>query len=434
MSAPATDHLRKGWCPGALRPMETGDGLLVRLRLTGGVLPATLATDLADAARRYGGGAFDLSARANLQMRGVTPDTLPALTARLSVLGVLDDDAASEAVRNVIASPLAGLDHAAVLDIRPVVAALEHRLTADAALHALPGKFGFAVEDGGAFPLGDLSVDVRFVADATTGEPRFAILAGGRSEGPILGHCSADALPETAAALARTFVALRGPHRRMEPLVKAVGLAALAAAAGLPAPAGATFGQRTLTAVPGPLNAGGRPVLAVAATFGRWSADAITALAELARVKGTGELRLTPWRCLLLPGVTLDDAGDAIAAHDLVVDPADPRLSVAACAGAPACSSAEAPTRDLALELAPEARLLATASTGLHISGCPKGCAHPGASPVTIVARRGLYDLVIGGRAGDGTTREGLDRAGAVAAVRSLAAEAARTGAERGRA
>ena len=23
---------RKGWCPGALRPMETGDGLLVRVR------------------------------------------------------------------------------------------------------------------------------------------------------------------------------------------------------------------------------------------------------------------------------------------------------------------------------------------------------------------------------------------------------------------
>ena len=36
MSAPAS--LRKGWCPGALAPMRTGDGLLVRLRVTGGRL------------------------------------------------------------------------------------------------------------------------------------------------------------------------------------------------------------------------------------------------------------------------------------------------------------------------------------------------------------------------------------------------------------
>ncbi|WP_293864098.1 precorrin-3B synthase [uncultured Alsobacter sp.] len=431
MSAPATDHLRKGWCPGALRPMETGDGLLVRLRLTGGILPAALALDLADAARRYGGGAFDLSARANLQIRGVTAETLPDLTERLSALGVLDDDAAGEAVRNVIASPLAGLDPAALLDIRPVVAALEHRLTTDTALHALPGKFGFAVEDGGAFPLGDLSVDLRFVAQP---DGRFAILAGGRCEGPILGRCDAESVPETAAALARAFLALRGPHRRMEPLAKDAGLATIATAAGLGTPDGAVASPRPAASVPGNLHAGERPVLAVAATFGRWSSDAIAALAGLARDKGTGELRLTPWRCLLLPGVAMADAADTVAAHDLIVDPWDPRLSVAACAGAPACSSGEGPTRELALDLALEARLLAVSGTGLHVSGCPKGCAHPGASPVTIVARRGLYDLVIGGRAGDGTTREGLDRASVVAAVRSLAAEAARTPQERGRA
>ena len=39
----ARDTLRKGWCPGALRPMLTGDGLLVRLRLSGGIVPAALA-------------------------------------------------------------------------------------------------------------------------------------------------------------------------------------------------------------------------------------------------------------------------------------------------------------------------------------------------------------------------------------------------------
>jgi sulfite reductase beta subunit-like hemoprotein len=173
-------------------------------------------------------------------------------------------------------------------------------------------------------------------------------------------------------------------------------------------------------------------VLAVAAAFGRWSADALEALARLAASQGTGELRLTPWRCLLLPGLTTADALDAMAAHGLIADPADPRLSVAACAGAPACSSAQGPTRDLATALAGEARALSAAGIGLHVSGCPKGCAHPGASPLTIVARQGLYGLVIDGRAGDGTAVEGLDRTGVIAAVRSRMAEAVRTNTERG--
>ena len=37
----------RGWCPGALRPMQSGDGLIVRLRLTGGILPMALAADIA---------------------------------------------------------------------------------------------------------------------------------------------------------------------------------------------------------------------------------------------------------------------------------------------------------------------------------------------------------------------------------------------------
>ena len=62
----------RGWCPGALRPMRTGDGLLVRLRITGGILAAALAREIAACARSYGNGAIDLSNRGNLQLRGVT--------------------------------------------------------------------------------------------------------------------------------------------------------------------------------------------------------------------------------------------------------------------------------------------------------------------------------------------------------------------------
>ncbi|HZV10414.1 MAG TPA: precorrin-3B synthase, partial [Novosphingobium sp.] len=44
MSAPAI----RGWCPGALRPMASGDGLVVRLRLPAGRMTGPQARAIAD--------------------------------------------------------------------------------------------------------------------------------------------------------------------------------------------------------------------------------------------------------------------------------------------------------------------------------------------------------------------------------------------------
>ncbi|MEO1579176.1 MAG: cobalamin biosynthesis protein CobG, partial [Pseudomonadota bacterium] len=70
MSAPMV----KGWCPGAHRPMMSGDGLLVRVRPHDGRVDAQTAHGLADLAERFGNGILDLTSRANLQIRGVRED------------------------------------------------------------------------------------------------------------------------------------------------------------------------------------------------------------------------------------------------------------------------------------------------------------------------------------------------------------------------
>ena len=49
----------KGWCPGALRPMQSGDGLVVRVRPFGGRLEAAQVAGIADLAERYGNGLID---------------------------------------------------------------------------------------------------------------------------------------------------------------------------------------------------------------------------------------------------------------------------------------------------------------------------------------------------------------------------------------
>ncbi|HSV00021.1 MAG TPA: precorrin-3B synthase, partial [Roseiarcus sp.] len=83
---------RKGWCPGALKPMETGDGLLARVRAPRARLSLDQADTVANAAIRCGNGSIGLSARANLHIRGVTEQTLPDLHARLEEAGLIDAD------------------------------------------------------------------------------------------------------------------------------------------------------------------------------------------------------------------------------------------------------------------------------------------------------------------------------------------------------
>ena len=107
--APAPPY-RKGWCPGALRPMETGDGLLARVRAPRGRLSLDQAAALADAAIACGNGAIGLSARANLHLRGLSESTLPDLHARLEDAGLIDADPEIERLRNIVASPLDDLD------------------------------------------------------------------------------------------------------------------------------------------------------------------------------------------------------------------------------------------------------------------------------------------------------------------------------------
>src|ERR1700761_6539096 len=71
--------LIRGWCPGALRPMASGDGLIVRLRISGGILSTRIASEIARWAARWGNGHIDLTGRGNLQLRGLSPPQLPDL-------------------------------------------------------------------------------------------------------------------------------------------------------------------------------------------------------------------------------------------------------------------------------------------------------------------------------------------------------------------
>ena len=93
-------------CPGVFAPHDAADGALARIRLPGGVIGAAALRVVADCAQDLGDGRVHLTSRGNLQLRGLSRSG--ALAARLADAGLLPS-ATHERVRNVLASPLAGI-------------------------------------------------------------------------------------------------------------------------------------------------------------------------------------------------------------------------------------------------------------------------------------------------------------------------------------
>jgi precorrin-3B synthase len=407
-SSPAPPY-RKGWCPGALRPMETGDGLLARVRAPGGRLSLDQAAAVAEAAFRCGNGIIGLTARANLHLRGLSERTLPDLHARLEEAGLIDADPEVERLRNIVRSPLDDIDPEASFDVGASVAALETRLQADARLRRLPPKFSFVVDAQGRLPLGDVEADIRFDAE---GDGTFALTLAG--EDRLAARCLPGAVGDVAARLGLAFLALAGESeaapRRMRALVARDGAEAIFAEAGCETERRAR--SRRSPALREVLNAqayGAAFAVGAAAAFGEIEAFRFRALVARARALGASGLRLTPWRAFLIAGLDRQGAQSlvvTIAELGLIVEADDPRLRIAACPGAPACMHGLRAVRADATDWAP---LLPKGDGAvLHVSGCAKGCARPKATAVTLTATANGYDLVLDGRAGDPPSRRGL--------------------------
>ncbi len=397
----------KGWCPGALTPMESGDGLLMRAKIIGSKLSLTQASEIAAIALGCGNGRIDLSQRAQLQIRGVSEKTLAAAQTRLKSIGLLALDAATESRLNIVASPLAG---STSFDANEIAARLARAIADDQALKSLPGKFLFLVDDGSAPGLRDVDADIRLEA---RGAQFGVVLDGARGRAIIAPPAAAI---DAAVALARAFIELRAGRafelRRMRALVDAMGPDALPRASGLKSePHSSSRRQSAPSDLLGARRVDENFFAGFAAPFGRFFAQDFADLAQAISNEGAKELRLTPWRAILAPTRSLEQAAritEAARALGFIVDAGDARLAIAACPGAPECSQARGPTRIGLDAIADAAKALSRGGIGAHVSGCAKGCAKPSATPLTLVANGGLFDLIHNGAACDAPAATGL--------------------------
>ena len=362
----------KGWCPGALRPMMSGDGLVVRIRPQLGRLTAEQVLAICDAADVFGSGIIELTSRANVQLRGVTLASHPGLVDRLQEFDLLDDNAEHEARNNIIVTPYWQLGD----DTFRIATELRRRL---GELPELPTKFGFAVDAGEVPLLATASADVRVERN----------VAGDlivRCDGAECGdRVTVDTAVGEIIAYCRWFVETGGAsEKRMKRHIDRFGPPSIAA-------------PLQSSSAPPVTELGASPIGAVyGAAFGRFTGKALACLmTESAAVA----LRTTPWRRIVLEGA------EAIDSDDFITDPSDPIQFVDACPGAPFCASATVETHWVA-------RMLAGAVSGrVHVSGCAKGCARSTETPITLVGRDGKFDIVRNGRASDVPDVSALDPA-----------------------
>ncbi|MEO5876990.1 MAG: precorrin-3B synthase, partial [Streptosporangiaceae bacterium] len=195
-----TPRDRPDACPGALQVHAAADGSLARIRLPGGQLSGVRLAALGSAAAELGAGLLELTSRANIQVRALRSGSEPEFAARMAAAGLLPS-ATHERVRNIVASPLSGLDAGSALDVRPLVSALDAALCSRPELAELPGRFLFALDDGRGDVLA-LGPDVAIAPDG----PLLALLLAGADTGLRL---SGDSVVQVMISAATAFLAGR---------------------------------------------------------------------------------------------------------------------------------------------------------------------------------------------------------------------------------
>ena len=391
--------LRRGACPGISQPMPTGDGLLVRLTPSAPI-PLDALVALCDASQAHGNGIVEVTQRGSLQIRGLSPVSAPAFAGTAAALGL-----GAEGGPPILTSPLIGLDAQERVDLRDLIGALRAELTRNTAVASIGPKVSLLIDGGGVLHLDDVPGDLRL--RASTASRLHLSIAETAAASTSLGWIEPqNALRGIAHVLAS--ISSRGTDARARDLTNSADVAALRASlAGIlteepppnPRPAAEPIGTHALN--------NGQVALGVALAFGCTEAGILKRFAYAAAGCGATSVRPAPGRALLTIGLAAaaaNELADAAVEAGFVLRPDDPRCYVVACAGAPACGSAMLATRQLAPAIAQAARPFLDGSLTLHVSGCAKGCAHPGVAALTII---GPDRLVVQGRAGDrshGTT------------------------------
>ncbi|MBW4693372.1 MAG: precorrin-3B synthase [Lyngbya sp. HA4199-MV5] len=403
--------LQSAKCPSLFAPSIAQDGLLYRLRIPGGLLNVAQCEAIADLADQAGCGAVEVTNRANVQIRGLQTSMATDVLERLQELGLASPIAGVDALRNIMASPTAGIDRQQFIDTRPLVAAWNHYLTTRPDFAVLSPKFSVCFDGSEAVSVRDRPNDISLVAEAIADAIYFRVhlSLGDRGASP----CDVGVLirPAESLPLLIAMTEVYGDYTRQKPgnddqrkprlrdllqdwnlerYLKTVAdrlPVSLTRTASIDHHSGSGFynhlgihAQRQ----------NGLSYLGCTLSLGRLETKQLRGLARLALQFGSGTLRLTPWQTVLVPDVPttkIDAIEHEIEQLGLSVSATHPHSAIVACSGTTGCKSSATNTQADALALA---NYLAEHITldrpiNIHFTGCEKSCAQHHASDIALL-------------------------------------------------
>jgi sulfite reductase (NADPH) hemoprotein beta-component len=398
------------------------DVMMIRVKFPQGNLNADQLDALAEVAEKYATGRGHLTTRQNMQFHFVKLSDAETALRRLADVGLTTKEACGNAVRNITASPYAGIDENELFDVTPYGQATTRHLLRGPYSSTLPRKFKIAF--AGNYQNDDIQAainDLAFLARIENGQRGWKVLAGGglstlRRSGVLVHEfVPVEETLEIAEAMVRTFHRIgnrKDKHKaRLKWAIQKLGYETFMAEYRKDREAVAAEGGRPLSlpaqkAAPLPPEPSavlapalpeyerfaksnvrkqkqpGFSAVSVRLVLGDASAEQLRALGRLARTYAEGELRATNEQNIIIPFVAnwrLPALHRELVAVGLGKPDAFTIGDVVACPGAMSCKLAVTASRGLAslltdhLEAHPELAEKAP-DLSIKISGCPNGC------------------------------------------------------------
>lgn len=423
--APAPDNLFRFKFHGLFYVAPAQDSFMLRMRVPGGVMTAAQMRGLAAMAESWGSGRVDITTRANLQIRELPPRSIVQVLNGLQALGMSSRGAGADNIRNITASPIAGLDSEELLDVRPYAEALNQYILNSRDMYGLPRKFNVAFDGGGSISvvadtndIGFLAVRVEEGKSLPAGVYFRIVLCGITGHRQFACDCGVMIRPHEAVAVAAAMIRVFSANgdrtdrkkARLKYLVDRWGVERFLAET-----------EKLLTfplmrfaasdcAPRKPIDRAGhigvhpqlqpdRYYIGISVPVGRLPAGQMRALADVADRYGNGELRLTVWQNLVLPNIAskdLESAKAALGEAGLRFDVGPVLSGTVACTGNQGCKFAATDTKSHAVELANylDERFKRLQPINLHVTGCPHSCAQH------YIGDIGLLGMKVGGDEG----------------------------------
>ena len=403
---PESDDMFRYKFHGLFHVKPAQDSFMLRTRVAGCALNSSQFAGLAEIAEDFGGGYLDLTTRGNTQVREIMPkDTIATLT-KLDELGLTAKGSGADNLRNVTASPTSGFDPDEVLDVLPYARSMHHYILNNRDLYGLPRKFNISFDNGGRVSVCADTNDIAFyavrVGEGQGVEPGvyFRVqLCGITGHKQFAKDCGVLIQPSQAvplaAAMIRVFIEngdrTNRKKARLKYLVDNWGEAKFLEetqkklAFELPRfalencePRGATL-QHGHIGVYNEKEAG-LNYIGVVIPVGRMMPDQIRAVAKLADTYGRGDIRLTAWQNLIIPGIKDADV-EAVKAAIIEIGFHYKSTTVSggliACTGNVGCKFAASNTKGHAVQLARflESEIELDQPINIHLTGCHHSCA-----------------------------------------------------------